>query len=282
VASITPKNGRVAFITNQGPHTYWELNTTNLGTNYGDDSSGVSNNTSVLSGDIVTSGAYEGLGTNRNPPISAWFDSQIVTDACMLLYIPAGLTHSQNYGIWHNGGGTNAQAGLLRATATGVEIACLHNNVSQVMDVLIEEIPDADLPGWFSIGFQFASNGGVEGDMGLWVNGSLVRSGTRVNLLDYGSGNPYLGATNSNDPNAASVIDPVSYAGGDWGGDLSITGTGILIANFTVHNPAAPTSTDTSGGSGDTFYTDYNTDHVDAGTAFKTHWAANANQVVSQ
>jgi len=263
MAAITPTNGRVAFITAQDPHTYWECNSTNLGTNYGRDTSGNDNNTNISSGDISTSDGYEGMNNQNDPPTSGWMDTAIITDACMLIYIPTGLTHSTNYGLFHNGGGTNAQGGALRATTTGVEIACTHNNAANVMDTVIHEIPDADLDGWFALGFQFISTGGDIGDMGLWVNGTLEASGTRVNLLDYGSGDPDFGNSGANPPDAADVIDPSSYSGGDWGANTAITSSGILIANFTCDNPAMSGTipADNSPGAGDDFYTDYYDEH---------------------
>ncbi len=124
MAAITPKNGRVAFITAQDPHTYWELNSTNLGTNYGHDATASGgDNPAVSSGDISTSDSYEGMNNQNDPTTSGDFDRWIVTDACALVYIPAGLTHDYVYGLWHNGGNTNAQGAYLRATTTGVEIA---------------------------------------------------------------------------------------------------------------------------------------------------------------
>ena len=263
MAAITPKNGRVAFVATWDPHTYWELNSTNLGTNYGDDSTGNDDNTAVSSGDISTQDSYEGMNNQNDPSNNSRFDVWLVNDACALVYIPAGLAHGTNYGLWHNGGGTNAQGGFLRATTTGVEIACAHNNGGDLGDYLIEEIPDADLPGWFCIGWQFNSEGGDEGDMGLWLNGSLVRSGTRVYTLDYGSGAVDFGNNSGREPNASQVLDPSSYGGGDWGGNNSINGTGILIANFTCDNPSGGAS-DTSAGNGDDFYTDYYDEHTDS------------------
>lgn len=252
---ITPQNGRVSFVATHDPHTYWELNTTNLGTNYGHDAA--NNNTNVAAGDISTQDGYQGMSNQNDPPTNTELDIYIVTDSAWLMYIPAGLTHSTVYGIFHNGGGTNAQGAFARATAAGVEIACSHNNASNVMDTLIEEIPDASLPGWFAIGCQFASNGGLQSGMGLWVDGVLERSGARVNSLDYGSGDPDFGNNSGNEPDASDVIDPASYTGGDWGGNTAITGSGILIANFAADNPTNAGSGDNSPGAGDDFYTDY-------------------------
>jgi len=263
MTSITPKNGREDFIAAQNPHTYWELNSTNLGTNFGRDESGNDNNTNVGSGDISTQEDYEGMNSNNNPPASGWMDIYIITDAAMLLYIPAGLTHSQVYGLFHNGGGTHAQAGFLRATETGVEICCTHNAGGTPQDNVIYEIPDADLPGWFVVSFQYCSEGGAQGDMGLWVNGVKVRSGTRTTQLSYGSGNPQLGDSNADHPLAASCLDPSPYEGGNWGAEAKINGSGILIANFTCDNPDKDNSSPDGGG--DDWHEDYYTYHTEVG-----------------
>lgn len=266
MASITPQNGRVDFVAAWDPHTYWELNSTNLGTNYGDDNTaGGGDNTNVAAGDISTQESYDGMNSQNDPPANGQFDVDLVNDAAALIYIPANMTHNTVRGLWHNGGGTNGQGGFLRATTTGVEIALAHNNGGDLGDYLIEEIPDADLPGWFCVSWQFNSHGGTEGDCALWLNGTAVRSGTRVYTLDYGSGNPDFGNNSAREPNASQVLDPSSYGGGDWGGNNSINGTGILIANFTCDNPSGGAS-DTSAGNGDTWHTDYYDDHVDAGS----------------
>ena len=260
--AITPQNGRVNFVATHDPHTYWELNTTNLGTNFGHDATASGgDNPAVISGDISTADNYQGMNNQNDPTVSGDLDVMIVTDSAMLVYIPAGLTHSTVYGLFHNGGGTNAQGALLRATATGVEIACTHNDGANIMDTLIEEIPDASLPAWFAIGCQFASNGGNQGDMGLWIDGVLERSGTRINPLDYGSGDPDFGNFAGTSPDASDVIDPASYSGGDWGSSNAINSSGILIANFTADNPTDNGSGDSSPGAGDSFYTDYYDEH---------------------
>ena len=269
MASITPKNGREDFITAQNPHTYWELNSTNLGTNFGRDDSGNDDNTNVGSGDISTQESYEGMNSNNNPPASGWMDIYIITDAAMLLYIPAELTHSQVYGLFHNGGGTHAQAGFLRATETGVEICCTHNASGTPQDNVIHEIPDEDLPGWFVVSFQYCSEGGAQGDMGLWINGVKVRSGTRTAQLRYGSGNPQLGDSNADHPLAASCLDPSPYGGGNWGAEATINGSGILIANFTCDNPDK-NNTSPDGG-GDDWHEDYYTYHTVSDIAISSH-----------
>ena len=138
MSSITPKNGRVVFISAHDPHTYWELNSTNLGTNYGHDTAS-SDNTNVTSGDITLSDGYEGMHNQNDPPSSTAFDNKIVTDACALVYIPSGLLLNRHYGLWSNGGGTNGQGAGLRITSTGVEISCTHNNGNGNIDCLIEK-----------------------------------------------------------------------------------------------------------------------------------------------
>jgi len=260
--AITPANGRVAFLAAQTPHTYFELNSTNTGTNYGDDPVVLSDITGLGAGDFTTQESYEGMQNNTALPANTSYDDFLINDAAMLIYIPAGLTHGNVYGLFNNGGGTNGQGAMLRATTTGVEIACGHNNGnSSSQDNVIEEIPDADLPGWFCVSFQFNSHGGAEGDMALWLNGTAVRSGTRVYTLDWGSGNAQVGDANHAEPDGAACLDPASYGGGDWGADLVIDGTGILIANHTVDNPSSGAS-DTAAGNGDTWHTDYYDTHV--------------------
>lgn len=261
MASITPQNGRVNFVASYDPHCYWEINSTNLGTNFGDDTTGVDDNTSITSGLLSTQQSYEGLNSQADPPGSSWFDLYVVTDAAMLIYIPSGLTVGTTYGLFHNGGGTHHQGAWLRATSTGVEIACSHTNAGTDSDILIEEIPNADLDGWHCIGFQYSQNGGNQGDQGLWLNGSLVRSATRNYELVYGSGDPDFGNNNGDEPDAIYVNDPASYTGGDWDGtNTAITGSGILIANFTCDNPTQ--SNTTSPGNGDQWYIDYYSEHT--------------------
>lgn len=259
MASITPNNGRVAWLTTySGVHTYWELNTTNTGTNYGDDSLG-GDNTAVAAGDISTQESYEGMNNQNDPPASDALDIYIVTDAGCLLYLPEGLTHGNVYGVFHNGGGTHAQSIQLRATATGIEVAVMHNESGTNQDSVIAEIPDADLPGWFCVSGQFASEGGTQGNMGVWVNGVKEASGARANQLAYGSGNPDFGNSGADSILAASVVDPASYSGGNWGSPAAINSTGILIANFWADNPANDNTS--PAGLGDTAHSDYYTEH---------------------
>ena len=263
MAAITPTNGRVAFLALQNPHTYYELQDgTNGGINYG--SAGTGDNVNV-SGQIGTSGSYSGLNAAETDFSNHAFDVYIVTDAAMLLYLPAGLSHGQVYGIFHNGGGTHAQSIFVRATATGIEIAVTHNASGTPQDNVIYEIPDADLPGWFAVSGQFASSGGSQGDMALWVNGTKVRSGTRTTQLQYGSGNPQLGDSNADHPLESACLDPSDYSGGNWGAEATINGSGILIANFTVDNPSNDNTS--PNGAGDTFHSDYYDTHtVSAGS----------------
>lgn len=259
-AGGSPTNGRAAFVAAYDPSIYWELNSTNLGTNYGDDTTGNDDNTAVASGDISTQDSYEGMNSQNDDGANSWFDTEIVTDAAMLVYIPAGLTHGNVYGLFHNGGGTHAQSMGLRATATGVEVGITHNANGSDQDALVYEIPDASLPGWFAISGQFSGEGGAQGDMGLWVDGVKVRNGTRGTQLAYGSGDPDFGNSNADAILAANVLDPASYSGGNWSGFGAITSSGILIANFTIDNP---NHTNTSpNGNGDTWHEDYYTDHI--------------------
>lgn len=257
---ITPLNGRVDFVAAWDPDIYWELNTTNLGTNFGDSVAAGDDNDAVSSGDISTSGGYQGMNNRNDDGAGSDFDIDLTNDSAWLMYIPSGMTHGTNYGLWHNGGTTNAQGAFARATTTGVEIACSHNNGGSPMDVVIYEIPDASLDNWFMIGCQFNSYGGTEGDMAIWIDGVAQGSGTRTYTLDYGSGDPDFGMNSANAPNQSDVIYPVSYSEGDWGTATAINSSGILIANFAADNPSGGAS-DTSAGNGNTFYTDYYDDH---------------------
>ena len=262
MASITPVNGRATFVAAHDPHTYWELNSTNLGTNFGDDTSGNDDNTAVGSGDISTQESYEGMSTNNNPPNNGWMDIYIVTDFGCLLYIPSDLGDETVYGIFHNGGGTHAQACFLRQSDTfgGVEVAITHNASGTPQDWVRILIPDADLDGWHCISGQFASSSGNQGDMAGWLNGSKVVSGTRGTQLSYGSGNPQLGDSNADHPLASNCLDPSSYTGGNWGAESTINGSGILIANFWCDNPNQDNSA--PDGLGDTAHSDFATSHI--------------------
>ncbi len=259
MAAITPVNGRVAFLALQDPHTYWELNSTNLGTNFGDDTSGNDDNTNVSAGDLSTQQSYEGTNNQNNPQSGGWFDNFIVTDAAALLYLPSGLTTGDTFGLFHNGGSSNSQGAFARATATGVEICIVHSAGSTSnQDNMVFEVPTADLDGWHAIGWQFCSEGGAQGDMGLWHNGVKVADGTRVHQLTLGTANPRLGDSLAPEPDAANGISPYG-ADVDWASSSNVTGSGILIANFVVDNPNQDnTSPD---GNGDTFHTDYATTH---------------------
>ena len=240
-----------------GVHTAYSFNNTNANT--GTDTTHDANSSTYST---ATGYPNYALAAACNPDNSGSLDIYIVTDACMLLYIPAGLTHDQVYGLFHNGGGTHAQAGFLRATTTGVEICCTHNAGGTPQDNVIHEIPDAQLPGWFAVGFQFASEGGDQGDMGLWINGVKVRNGTRGTQLQYGAGNPQIGDSNADHPLEASCLDPSDYSGGNWGAEATINSSGILIANFVADNPNNDNSS--PDGCGDSFYTDYYDEHLAA------------------
>ena len=254
------KDGLATFLaTWSGVHTAYSFNNTDANT--GTDTTHDANSSTYDQADTDNYPNY-GLAATCSPDTSGNMDNYIITDACMLLYIPADLTHSQVRGIFHNGGGTHAQAGFLRATTTGVEICCTHNAGGTPQDNVIYEIPDALLPGWFMVGFQYCSAGSSQGDMALWINGEKVRSGTRTAQLQYGSGNPQIGDSNADHPLQSACLDPSDYSGGNWGAEGTINGTGILIANMVVDNPNDDNSS--PDGNGDTFYTDYFDAHDDS------------------
>jgi hypothetical protein len=261
------QDGLSSFLTLwSGTHTAYSFNGTNANT--GTDTTHDANSSSYST---ATGYSNQALSGACSPDSSGDLDIYIVTDAAMLLYIPAGLSHGQNYGLFHNGGGTHAQAGFLRATTTGVEICCTHNANGTPQDNVIHEISDASLPGWFIIGFQFASSSGNQGDMALWVDGVKVRSGTRTTQLRYGSGNPQIGDSNADHPLESACLDPSDYSGGNWGAESTINGSGILIANFVADNPNND-NTDPNG-NGDTFHTDYYDAHaVSAASAVLKTW----------
>ena len=254
----TFKDGLSAFLTTwSGVHTAYSFNQTNANT--GTDTTHDANSSTY---GTATGFPNYGLAATCSPDQNGDLDIYIVTDAAMMLYIPAGLTHGQVYGLFHNGGGTNAQSAFLRATTTGVEIACVHNAGASNINSVIHEIPDAQLPGWFAVGFQYASAGGSQGDMALWIDGVKERSGTRSYQLLYGSGNPQIGDAGGREPTAASCLDPSSYSGGNWGAEATINSSGILIANFVADNPNDDNTS--PAGCGDSFHEDYYDEHLDA------------------
>ena len=267
MAAITPVNGRVAWLTTySGVHTYWELNTTNLGTNFGDDSLG-GDNTAVAAGDISTSGSYQGMNNQNDPPASDALDIYTVTDAGFLLYLPASWGATNDVvGIFSNGGGTSGQGCQIRKTATGTEIAISHNANNTDQDCMVYEIPDADHDGWHCISLQFSGEGGAQGDMGIWVNGVKVCDGTRGTQLAYGSGNPDFGGSTIDAPLSANGISPYAPAT-DFAAESSINSTGILIANFWADNPNETNTT--PAGLGDTAHSDYYTEHSASAGAYE-------------
>jgi hypothetical protein len=289
MSSITPQNGRVSFVADHDPHTYWELqDATTGGTNYGTDTSGNDNISGLVSGDFATQQSYNGMSTNNNPPSSGWMDIYIVTDFGFLIYLPSTLSNNQVYGIFHNGGGTHGQGVFIRQSDAfgGVEVAITHNSSGTPQDWVRILVPDADLDGWHCISGQFASSGGSQGDMAGWLNGTKVVSGTRSVQLNYGSGNPQLGDANHDAPLAANCLDPSSYTGGNWGAEATINSSGILIANFWCDNPNRDNTA--PDGLGDTAHEDFYSSHVQSaaeitGTAAGTWpgWAGTSSATVT-
>ncbi|MBU1773467.1 MAG: hypothetical protein KKB56_09765, partial [Gammaproteobacteria bacterium] len=110
------KDGLSNFLTEwSGVHTAYSFNQTNANT--GTDSTHDANSSTYAQADTDNYPNY-GLAATCNPDANGDMDIYIITDACMLLYVPAGLSHDTNYGLFHNGGGTSGQAGWLRATTT--------------------------------------------------------------------------------------------------------------------------------------------------------------------
>ena len=221
------------FLTDwSGVHTAFSENETNANT--GTDTANGSNSSSYSQADTAN---FENFGTNTAsaPEPNGDMDAYILTDAAMMLYIPPTLATGE-YGLFHNGGGTNGQAGQIKSVLNGDTITLgITHNVAAGEDSTTFEITS----GWHAVGFQFEDN---SGNMALWIDGVNVSEAVRGTTMLVGSGNPLLGDSNA---------DPVS----GWSATTAIDGTGLVIANFVCDNPDNDNSS--PAGNGDTFYTDF-------------------------
>ena len=236
------KDGLSAFLSTwSGVHTAFSFNQT--GVNSGTDSSNDANSSTYGQADTGNYPNY-GLAAYCNPDSNGDMDIYIVTDTCMLLYIPEDLA-TDDYALFHNGGGTHGQMGCLRSQNNGetIELGITHNQSGTYQDYTTIEIEER---GWICAGFQFEDN---SGNMAIWVNGVNVQEIERTQPLKYGSGNPRIGDGNA---------DPIP----GWTAKEEINGTGLLIANFVCDNPNNDNTS--PAGCGDSFYTDYYDEHYSA------------------
>jgi len=236
------KDGLSAFLSTwSGVHTAFSFNQT--GVNSGTDSSNDANSSTYGQADTGNYPNY-GLAAYCNPDSNGDMDIYIVTDTCMLLYIPEDLA-TDEYALFHNGGGTHGQMGCLRSQNNGetIELGITHNQSGTYQDYTTIEIEER---GWICVGFQFEDN---SGNMAIWVNGVNVQEIERTQPLKYGSGNPRIGDGNA---------DPIP----GWTAKEEINGTGLLIANFVCDNPNNDNTS--PAGCGDSFYTDYYDEHYSA------------------
>ena len=240
------KDGLSDFLTEwSGVHTAFSFNQT--AANTGTDSTHDANSSSYAQADTGNYPNY-GLSVYCAPDANGDFDIYIVTDCCMLLYIPPTLATGV-YALFSNGGGTSGQGVVIRSQSNGttVELGITHN-VSGGQDYKTVTITER---GWVCVGFQFEDN---SGNMAIWVNGINVAEQARSYALAYGSANPYVGREG---------IDDIP----GWGTPSNMGG-GMVIANFVVDNPNNDNSN--PAGCGDVFYTDYYDYHLSGAT--KTPW----------
>jgi hypothetical protein len=230
------------LLTWDGVHTAYSFNQTEA--NSGTATSQAANSSSYAQADTGNYPNY-GLSAYCNPDTNGPLDIYIITDACMLLYIPNDLA-TDEYALFHNGGGTHGQMGQIRSESNGatITLGITHNANGTNQDYTTVEIQER---GWVCVGFQFEDN---SGNMAIWVNGVNVAETSRTYSLAYGSGNPRIG-----DGNADGIPG--------WTAREEINGTGLLIANFVADNPNDDNSAPT--GCGDSFYTDYYGEHLISG-----------------
>ena len=184
----------------------------------------------------------QGLATASGDFTNTLWDNRVTTDAGHMLYVPADLS-TGHYGLFHNGGGTNAQCGAIRSLNNGetIEVGITHNDAGSLHDETSFVLPEAMKGTWIVVSYQYITEDG-DGDstpngsnLAIWVDGVMRSSVPRVHELDYGSGNPRLGGSGG---------DP--YFG--WGNDGDISSSnGLLIANFWAANPTGSNSTTTTG-----------------------------------
>jgi len=233
------QDGLSSFLTTwSGVHTAYSFNQT--GANTGTDSAHDANSSSYAQADTENYPNY-GLSAYCAPSNGCDYDIYTTTDVAFLLYIPTDLA-TGTYGLFHNGGGRNAQIGWIRSQSNGttVELGISHNASGTNQDYDTVTITER---GWVCVGFQFEDN---SGNMGIWVNGSNVTEVAHDYALLYGSGNPYVGRENGDDIPG-------------WGSGSTIDSSGLIIVNFVADNPNNDNTA--PAGCGDDFYTDYYDEH---------------------
>lgn len=235
-------DGFTAFLALHDPHTAVKLNSTDQGTQFGNDPVGDWGGYGGAIYSSATGFPNDALNQQEDPPQNTDFDSYTLTDACFLLYVPSGLASGTTYGLFHNGGGTNAQSGWIRNNGGTYELCMNHNASGSNQDDLIYVLPETDR--WYAVGFQYEDNAG---GMAIWIDGVEVATTTRVYGLLYGSGNPDLGNSGGDEPSG-------------WGANNAITNSGLLLAQLVIDNPNKTNSS--PAGNGDSFYIDYASTHM--------------------
>lgn len=243
-------DGLSDFLTTwSGVHTAYSFNSTDANT--GTDTSHTANSSSYSQAET---GVYANYGTDSYsaPDASGDMDIYTITDAAMLLYIPDSLATGV-YGLFWNGGGTNAQGAFIQSESNGttVTLGISHNASGTNQDYTTYALSER---GWVMVGFQFEDN---SGNMAIWVNGVNEAEVARSYALLYGSGNPGIGDNNGDDIPG-------------WSAESTINSSGIIIANFVVDNPNSTNTTPP--GCGDDFYTDYYNEHAVAGGYEEGYW----------
>lgn len=236
------KDGLSTFLTTwSGVHTGYSFNDTDANT--GTDSTKDANSSTYAQADTDDYPNY-GVSASCKPDNNGSLDIYTITDCAFLLYIPEDLATGV-YGLFFNGGGTNAQGAFIRSQSDGttVTLGISHNSDNTNQDYTSKAITER---GWVCVGFQFEDN---SGNMAIWVNGVNVQEAARSYALKYGSGDPYIGDNNGDD-----------YPG--WGAESTINSSGLIIANFVADNPDNDNTS--PAGCGDDFYTDYFEAHDDS------------------
>lgn len=241
------QNGLVAFLASwSGVHTAFTFDQTDV--NIGADTGYDANSSSYAQAET---GVYPEHGTDEvcSPDASGDFDNYIVTDCCMLLYIPSNLP-TGIYGLFSNGYTVHGQGAAIRSEGNGttITLGMIHNentsNVQELTHVITER-------GWVIIGFQFQDN---SDNLAIWVNGANVEEAALDFAMGQGSYDPCIGDQLNQDFS--------------WGSQSSIDGSGLIIALFVVDNPNL-TNTDPPG-NGDSFYTDFYAAMLSGGAEYAT------------
>lgn len=236
-------DGLSSFLTTwSGVHTAFSFNQSDQNT--GTDTTHDSNATTYAQAETSIFSNY-GLAAGADGANGGDWDNFINIDCCMLLYLPAsGYVEDTTYGITSNGGASNAQSAYTRYASggTGWQLALTHNQTSGSEELIYTL---GATSGWFCIGLQWNDSAG---DWAIWVNGVEETTATRTYALAQGGFDPAVGTART-----------TSLPAG-WGSANDIAGIGILIANFVMDSVGGTPSSVTS--NGDTFYTDYFSEHT--------------------